>query len=100
VRAAEDLSALEFVARATERLEERQSVFAAHDLETLALAHSPGRHTLSAIRQAVKHLVSDGHLVPATLRRADRTLKAEPSVITMMKAGLGHAPEALFVGCP
>ena len=97
VRPAEDLSALEIVARTTERLEERQSVFAAHDLETLALAHSPGRHTLDAIRQAVGQLVRDGHLVEATLRRADRafvtdrTLKAERSVIAMMKAGLGHA---------
>ncbi len=97
VRAAEDLSALEIVARTTERLEERQSVFAAHDLETLALAHSPGRHALDGIRQAIGQLVSDGHLVDATLRRADRafvtdrTLKAERSVIAMMKAGLGEA---------
>ncbi len=97
VRKPEDLSALEIVARTAERLEERQSVFAAHDLETLALAHSPGRHTLDAIRQAVEQLVKDGHLVDATLRRADRafvtdrTLKAERSVIAMMKAGLGHA---------
>ncbi len=96
VRKPEDLSALEIVARTAERLEERQSVFAAHELETLALAHSPGRHTLDAIRQAVGQLVKDGHLVDATLRRADRafvtdrTLKAERSVIAMMKAGLGE----------
>ena len=96
VRAAEDLSALEIVARTTERLEERQSVFAAHELETLALAHSPGRHTLDEIRQAIAQLVKDGHLVDATLRRADRafvtdrTLKAERAVIAMMKTGLGH----------
>ncbi len=97
VRAADALSALEIVARTAERLEERQSVFAAHELETLALAHSPGRHTLDGIRQAVEQLVRDGHLVDAMLRRADRafvtdrTLKAERSVIAMMKAGLGHA---------
>ena len=97
VRKPEDLSALEIVARTAERLEERQSVFAAHELETLALAHSPGRHTLDGIRQAVGQLVRDGHLVDATLRRADRafvtdrTLKTERSVIAMMKAGLGHA---------
>ncbi len=97
VRAVEDLSALEIVARTAERLEERQSVFAAHELETLALAHSPGRHTLDAIRQAVGQLVKDGHLVEATLRRADRafvtdrTLKSERAVIAMMKAGLGQA---------
>ncbi len=97
VRKPEDLSALEIVARTAERLEERQSVFAAHELETLALAHSPGRHTLDGIRQAVEQLVKDGHLVDATLRRADRafvtdrTLKAERSVIAMMKAGLGQA---------
>ena len=94
---AEGLSALEIVARMAERLEERQSVFAAHDLETLALAHSPGRHTLDEIRQAVGELVRDGHLVEATLRRADRafvtdrTLKAERAVIAMMKAGIGDA---------
>ncbi len=94
---AEGLSALEIVARAAERLEERQSVFAAHDLETLALAHSPGRHTLDGIRQAVGELVRDGHLVEAALRRADRafvtdrTLKAERAVIAMMKAGIGQA---------
>ena len=97
VRAAGDLSALEIVAHTAERLEERQSVFAAHELETLALAHSPGRHTLDGIRQAVEQLVKDGHLVDATLRRADRafvtdrTLKTERSVIAMMKDGLGHA---------
>ncbi len=95
--AGEDLSALEIVARTTEHLEERQSVFAAHELETLALAHSPGRHALDEIRQAIEQLVRDGHLVDASLRRADRafvtdrTLKAERAVIAMMKAGLGRA---------
>ena len=97
LRPAPELSALEIVARTAERLEERQSVFAAHDLETLALAHSPGRHTLDAIRQAMGELVRDGHLVEASLRRADRafvtdrTLKAERAVIAMMKAGIGEA---------
>ena len=97
LRPAEDLSALAIVARMAERLEERQSVFAAHDLETLALAHSPGRHTLDAIRQAMGELVRDGHLVEASLWRADRafvtdrTLKAERAVIAMMKASIGDA---------
>ena len=96
-------SALEIVGRAMEHLEERQSVFAAHHLEALALAHSPGRHTLEAIRDAISWMVRDRHLVEATLRRADRSfvtdraLKAERKVIAAMKAGIGEgmalAPE-------
>ena len=87
-------SALEIVGRAMEHLEERQSVFAAHQLEALALGHSPGRHTLEAIRDAIAWMVRDRHLVEATLRRADRSfvtdraLKAERAVIAAMKAGL------------
>ena len=89
-------SALEIVGRTMEHLEERQSVFGAHHLEALALAHSPGRHTLEAIRDAIAWMVRDGHLVEATLRRADRsfvtdrTLKAERKVIAAMKAGMGE----------
>ena len=88
-------SALEIVGRTMEHLEERQSVFAAHHLEALALAHSPGRHTLEAIRDAIAWMVRDRHLVEATLRRADRSfvtdraLKAERKVIAAMKAGRG-----------
>ncbi len=90
-------SALEIVGRAMEHLEERQSVFAAHQLEALALTHSPGRHTLEAIRDAISWMVRDRHLVEATLRRADRSfvtdraLKAERAVIAAMKAGEGMA---------
>ena len=89
-------SALEIVGRAMEHLEERQSVFAAHQLEAHALGHSPGRHGLEAIRDAVAWMVRDEHLVEAPLRRADRSfvtdraLKAERTVISAMKAGMGR----------
>ena len=90
-------SAIEIVGRAMEHLEERQSVFAAGELEAFALAHSPGRHTLGEIRDAVDWMVRDGHLVEAKLRRTDRAfvtdraLKAERATIGMMKAGIGEA---------
>ena len=89
-------SALEIVGRAMEHLEERQSVFAAHHLEAVALGHSPGRHTLEDIRGAIAWMVRDRHLVEAGLRRADRAfvtdraLKSERKVIAMMKAGIGN----------
>ena len=90
-------SAIEIVGRTMARLEERQPVFAAHELEALALAHSPGAHSIGAVREAVAWMVRDGHLVEASLSRADRafvterTLKAERRVIAAMKAGLGAA---------
>ena len=88
-------SALEIVGRAMQHLEERQSVFAECELEALALGHSPGRHSIGEIRDAVEWMVRDGHLVEAQLRRSDRSfvtrraLKAERSVIATMKAGMG-----------
>ena len=88
-------SALAIVRRCMRQLEERQSVFSEHDLEALALGHSPGRHSIGEIREAVAWLVRDGHLIEAELRRADRAfvtdraLKAERSTIAMMKAGIG-----------
>ena len=88
-------SALEIVGRGMRHLEERQSVFAAGELEAFALAHSPGRHTNGEIRDAVDWMVRDGHLVEAELRRTDRAfvtdraLKAERAVVDMMKAGMG-----------
>ena len=91
----ESPSALAIVRRCMRQLEERQSVFSEHELEALALGHSPGRHSLGEIRDAVAWLVRDGHLVEAELRRADRAfvtdraLKAERSTIAMMKAGIG-----------
>ena len=93
-------STLEIVRRCMRRLEERQSVFAEHEIEALALAHSPGRHSIGEVRDAVAGIVRDGHLVEAELRRADRAfvtdraLKAERSTIAAMKAGIG-AGEAL-----
>ena len=93
-------TALEIAWRSVRQLEERQSVFAAGELETLALQHSPGRHSIEAVREAIGLLVRDAHLVEANLRRADRAyvtdraLKAERSLIAMMRAGTG-AGEAL-----
>ena len=87
-------SALKIAWRTMRHLEERQSVFAAHHLEALALGHSPGRHTLEEVREAISCLVKDAHLVEARLRNSDRSfvtdraLKAERAVIAMMKAGL------------
>ena len=88
-------STLELVRRCMRQLEERQSVFAEHALEALALGHSPGLHSIGDIRDAVAWMVRDGHLVEAELRRADRAfvtnraLKAERSTIALMKAGTG-----------
>ena len=88
-------SALEIVWRTMRHLEERQSVFAERDLEALALGHSPGRHSIEEIREAIEWMVRDSHLVEANLRRSDRAfvtdraLKAERSVIATMKAGIG-----------
>ena len=88
-------SPLEIVGRAMRQLEERRSVFSGSELEALALGHSPGRHSIDAIRDALEWMVRDGHLVEARLSRADRAfvtdraLKAERSVITMMRSGLG-----------
>ena len=93
-------STLEIVRRCMRQLEERQSVFPEHQLEALALGHSPGRHSIGEIRDAVAWMARDGHLVEARLSRADRAfvtdraLKAERSTIALMKAGIG-AGEAL-----
>ena len=95
-------SALEIVGRTVRHLEERYPVFAEHELEALALGHSPGRYSIGEIRDAVAWMVRDGHLVEARQRGldrsfvTDRTLKAERSVIAAMKAGLGEG-EALAV---
>ncbi len=89
-------SALGIVWHAMRHLEERRSVFAAADLEELALGHAPGRHSIGAVRAAIDTLVRDAHLVEATLKRADRAyvtdraLKAERAVIAAMKAGKGR----------
>ena len=88
------LSAQEVVWRGMEQLEERQSVFTARSLETLALGHSPGSFRLPALREAVRGLVRDGHLVAAKKRRdpsfaTDRILRGEKDVVARMRAGLG-----------
>ena len=59
--------------RTVSRLEERYPVFAERELEALALGHSPGRHSLGEIREAVAWMVRDGHLVEAQLRGSDRS---------------------------
>ncbi len=88
-------TALKIAWRSVRQLEERQSVFAAGDLEALALQHSPGRHSIEAVREAIGMLVRDAHLVEANLRRADRAyvtdraLKAERALIAMMREGMG-----------
>ena len=88
-------TALEIAWRSVRHLEERQSVFAASDLEALALQHSPGRHSIEAVREAIGMLVRDAHLVEADLRRTDRAfvtdraLKAERAVLSMMREGMG-----------
>ena len=87
-------SALDIAWRTMRHLEERQSVFAERDLEALALGHSPGRYSIGEIREAIAWLLRDGHLREAVIRGSDRAfvtdlaLKAERSVIAMMKAGL------------
>ncbi len=89
-------SALKIAWQAMRHLEERQSVFAASQLEAVALGHSPGRHTLGEIRGAIARLVTDAHLVEARLRNSDRSfvtdraLKAERAVIAVMKGGIGN----------
>ena len=89
-------SALKIAWQAMRHLEERQSVFAASQLEAVALGHSPGRHTLGDIRGAIARLVTDAHLVEARLRNSDRSfvtdraLKAERAVIAVMKGGIGN----------
>ena len=83
-------SALEIVGRTVRRLEERHPVFAERELEALALGHSPGRHSLGEIREAVAWMVRDGHLVEAQLRGSDRSYVTDRT----LKAGLG-AGEAL-----
>ena len=89
------LSAAETVWRGMEQLEERNSVFTARSLETLALGHSPGSFRLPALREAVRGLVRDGHLVAAKKRRdpsfaTDRILRGEKDVVARMRAGLGE----------
>ena len=88
-------SALKIAWQAMRQLEERQSVFAVRDLEALALGCSSGRRSIQEVRDAIAWLVRDAHLVEARFRGTDmafitdRALKAERTVISMMKAGIG-----------
>ena len=90
-------SALEIVSRAAEHLEERSSAFAASELTTLALAHSPGRHGIEDIDAAIRQLQRDGHLIAAKRSRTgpafvtDRAARAEKEVAVRMKKAIGAA---------
>ena len=90
------LSMLEIALRAAAHLEERRSVFPAHDLAMLCLAHSPGRYGLADVDEAVAQLLRDGHLLE-TVRRGvsgrafvtDRTVRAERGMLALLREGAG-----------
>ena len=90
------LSMLEIALRAAAHLEERRSVFPAHDLAMLCLAHSPGRYGLAEVDEAVAQLLRDGHLLE-TVRRGvsgrafvtDRTVRAERGMLALLREGAG-----------
>ncbi|MYE00733.1 MAG: relaxase domain-containing protein, partial [Alphaproteobacteria bacterium] len=90
------LSMLEIALRAAAHLEERRSVFPAHDLTMLCLAHSPGRYTLREADEAIAQLVRDGHLLE-TVRRGvsgrafvtDRAVRAERGMLALLREGAG-----------
>ena len=98
--------ALEVVLRAIEHLEERQSVFAVHQLRGWALAHAAGRHDLAALDRAIATLERRaGVLVPAQRSRLDaayttrRALAAEAAILAHVRAGIG-AGEPLADAAP
>ena len=88
-------SALAVVRRAVEHLEERRTVFAAHELRAWALAQASGRLSLGDLDAALGRLRRDGHLIEATARSADlafvtdRALAAERDIIGWMREGIG-----------
>ena len=92
------LSMLEIALRAAAHLEERRSVFAANDLVTRCLAHSPGRFTIREVDEAIAQLLRDGHLLE-TVRRGvsgrafvtDRTVRTERGMLALLRdcAGAG-----------
>ena len=83
---------LEIVSRSAEHLAERASVFREADLCTLALAHSPGLHTLADYRAALDGMKRDGHLVDAVRGGlgpclvTSRALRAEREIVERMRA--------------
>ena len=97
VRSPEPMPALEIAWRAVGQLEERASVFPVHNALALALAHSPGVHTLETLEAAFAELVRDRHLIPAIRRGVGeawttaRAVHSEQEVIERMKAGIGVA---------
>ena len=97
VRNPEPTPALEIAWRAIGQLEERASVFPVHSALALALAHSPGVHTLETLEAAFAELVRDRHLIPAIRRGVGeawttaRAVHSEREVIERMKAGIEAA---------
>ena len=97
VRNPEPTPALEIAWRAVGQLEERASVFPVRSALALALAHSPGVHTLETLEGAFAELVRDRHLIPAIRRGVGeawttaRAVHSEREVIERMKAGVGAA---------
>jgi len=83
---------LEIVSRSAEHLAERASVFREADLCTLALAHSPGLHTLANYRTALDGMKRGGHLVDAVRGGlgpclvTSRVLRAEREIVERMRA--------------
>ena len=83
---------LEIVSRSAEHLAERASVFREADLCTLALAHSPGLHTLADYRSALDGMKRDGHLLDAVRGGlgpclvTSRALRAEREIVERMRA--------------
>ena len=89
--------ALDIVFRAAAHLEERVSVFAAHELRSRALAHSPGIHSIEDIDAAIAQLVDGGHLIRPPRGRiedafvTDRARRSEQEVIARMRDGMDAA---------
>ena len=97
VRNPEPTPALEIAWRAIGQLEERASVFPVRSALALALAHSPGVHTLESLEAAFAELVRDRHLIPAIRRGVGeawttaRAAHSEREVVERMNAGVGAA---------
>ena len=92
------LSMPEIAGLGAAHLEERRSVFVAHDLAMRCLAHSPGRYGIAEVDEALAQMVRDGHLLE-TVRRGvsgrafvtDRTVRTERGMLALLRdfAGAG-----------
>ena len=94
--AAELEPAAEALAWAMEHLSEREAVFARADLLAAALAHEPGRVTMSEAEREVAGLEEAGALHAVSLPAAedalatDRTAGEERETIALMRSGEGQ----------